>query len=67
MGHKSKATKKNKAKKENRGEIKRTLQGKRQKGHNLPSRGSGGLKVSITSAELKEWYDNNVVIKMGTA
>jgi len=47
MGHKSKATKKNKAKKQNRAEIKRTLQGKRQKGYNLPTRGSGGVKVNI--------------------
>jgi len=64
MGHKSKATKKNKAKKQNRAEIKRTLQGRKQKGHNIPTRGSGGEKVNITSAELKEWYDNNVDIKM---
>jgi len=63
MGHKSKATKKNKAKKENRGEIKRTLQGKRLKGHNLPTRGSGGLKVNIKyRKKLMEQYGRDFEI-----
>lgn len=61
MGHKSKATKKNKAKKENRGEIKRTLQGYHQKGHNIPTRGQGDVKMEKGySKSLLNQYQNNI-------